>query len=686
MSQWPGRVAVGRRVGWLTALVLLCLIPTGCMSPTGRLTLTQAQLNRVAAELRPSLVRLRVVSTDYVDGREVKTQSVGSGVILSEDGYLITNHHVAGWGTRIFCTLWNLEEVEGELVGTDALTDIAVVKLKPERPMRFTPARLGNSSALRVGDPVLAMGSPMALSQSVTLGIVSNTEMILPRFMGPSARLRLDGEDVGSLVKWIGHDAPIFGGNSGGPLVNLRGEVVGINEIRLGLSGAIPIDLAAEVARQLIAEGRVRRSWLGLDVQPRFKRSEARRGVLVSGVLPDSPAERAGLRAGDLLVSLAGSPIDVRFDEQMPEFMRLACGLPIGQPVPCVVERDGRELALTIVPVERGEFLARPRELKLWGITARDLTPLSAREMKRPDTNGVVVTSVRAGGPAGEARPPLSEGDVLVAVNNEPVRCLAELIQRTEALTRNRTEPVPVLATFERRDKRFLTVVRLGIREFEDPGREVTKAWLPAEVQVLTRPLAQQMGRPDLRGFYVTRVYPRSTAARAGLQVGDVILAVDGEPLTATSAEHADELGALIRQYEVGSTVTLTLLRGTQTLKTQVELVASPRLPQEMKTYRNEAFEFTARDISFFDRAQEQWPEDQTGARVTEVRRGGWADLGMLLVDDLIVEVDGQPVADVDSLRRHLERAATARQSPVILKVLRGIHTRYLELEPKWDR
>jgi len=114
--------------------------------------------------------------------------------------------------------------------------------------------------------------------------------------------------------------------------------------------------------------------------------------------------------------------------------------------------------------------------------------------------------------------------------------------------------------------------------------------------------------------------------------------------------------------------------------------VASPRLPQEMKTYRNEAFEFTARDISFFDRAQEQWPEDQTGARVTEVRRGGWADLGMLLVDDLIVEVDGQPVADVDSLRRHLERAATARQSPVILKVLRGIHTRYLELEPKWDR
>lgn len=686
MSRWLVPRTAGCRLQGLVGILAVCLLPLGCASPSRQLTLTQAQLNRVAAQLRPSLVRLRVVSTDYVEGREVKTQSVGSGVIITEDGYLITNHHVAGWATRIFCTLWNLEEVEAELVGTDALTDIAVVKLKPERPMRFTPARLGDSSRLRVGDPVLAMGSPMALSQSVTLGIVSNTEMIMPRFMGPSARLRLDGEDVGSLVKWIGHDAPIFGGNSGGPLVNLQGEVVGINEIRLGLSGAIPINLAREIAQQLIAEGRVRRSWLGIDVQPRFKRSEADRGVLVAGVLPDSPAQRAGLQAGDRIVALAGQPVDVRFDEQMPEFMRLVCGLPVGRPVPCVVERAEQELTLSIVPMERGEFLARPRELKAWGITARDLTPLSAREMKRPDTNGVVVTSVRPGGPAGDARPPLNEGDVLVAVNHEPVRCLADLARLTEQLMQGRTEPTPVLTTFERGDKRFLTVVRLGITELEDPGREVTKAWLPVDVQVLTRPLAHQLGRPDLRGFYITRVYPRTTAARAGLQVGDVILAVDGEPLTASSAEHADELGALVRQYDVGSSVTLTLLRNGQTLKVPVELVASPRLPREMKTYRNPDFEFTARDLSFFDRAEEQWPEDQTGVRVTEVRRGGWADLGMLLVDDLIVEIDGRPVTDVDSLRRELERAAAARQSPVVFKVLRGIHTRYLELEPKWDR
>src|SRR5438045_7752017 len=138
---------------------------------------------------------------------------------------------------------------------------------------------------MRVGDSVLAMGSPMALSQSVTLGIVSNTEMMMPRFFGPSARFRLDGEDVGGLVRWIGHDAPIYGGNSGGPLVNLRGEIIGINEISYGLGGAIPGTLAKSVADKIMTDGKLQRSWLGIDVQPRFKHSKAEEGVLVCGVL-----------------------------------------------------------------------------------------------------------------------------------------------------------------------------------------------------------------------------------------------------------------------------------------------------------------------------------------------------------------------------------------------------------------
>ena len=222
------RLAAVRVMGGLAFLVLLCSATAFGQEVPASL---RASIDLAVANVKPAIVRIEVVSAHYHEGREFKYQSSGSGVIITKEGHVVTNHHVAGHATRLVCTLATKQEVEAEVVGKDPLTDLAVIKLMPEQPCEFPTAPFGDSSQVRVGEHVLAMGSPMALSQSVTLGIVSNTELVMPEWLGRWGMVRQDGEDVGSLVRWIGHDAPIYGGNSGGPLVSLRGEIIGINEI-----------------------------------------------------------------------------------------------------------------------------------------------------------------------------------------------------------------------------------------------------------------------------------------------------------------------------------------------------------------------------------------------------------------------------------------------------------------------
>jgi len=623
----------------------------------------RASIERAVQTVRPALVRIHVVETYYREGREMKFEASGSGAVITPEGHVITNHHVAGHAKQLKCTFADKEEIAAELVGTDPLTDIAVIQLKPKTPRQFAVAAFGDSSAVRVGDHVLAMGSPRALSQSVTLGIVSNTEMTLP--------------------EWVSRGGGL--GNSGGPLVNMGGEIIGINEIKMGLAGAIPGNLAKGVAEQLIATGKVRRAWLGVEVQPRLKHGEADRGVLVSGALKDSPADQAGLEAGDLLVSVAGTPVDVRFSVQLPDFNRLVSELPIGEPVEVLIERDGAERTLQVTPEERKRYEPKQYELKQWGLTVRDLSFMLAKELKRDNSDGVLVTSVRPGGPAGDAKPVIKGKDVIVAVGGEPVTGVRALKELTADLTEDAKEPVPALIGFERKTAKFVTVVKVGIKELQDPGLEVKKAWLPVETQVITRDIAELLGDKDLTGFRVVQVYAGSTAEKAGLQVGDLILAVDGEKMTASQPEHYEELPVYIRQYRVGATAELSVRRGGEALTIPVELVRAPKLDREMKKYRDDNFEFTVRDVTFFDKAAEQWKAEQHGVLVDQVKPGGWAALGHLGGLDLILEVDGEAVADVAAMETAMEKIAEARPNAVVFKVLRGIHTFFIELEPKWD-
>ena len=666
----------------LLCALMLCPLGAAFSSEAGPL----ADAIKIAVEqVNPALVRIHVVEASYRDGREMKSESSGSGVVITSKGHVITNHHVAGHAKQIKCVFADKSEYEAELVGTDPLTDIAVLLLKTDEDTVFSTVAWGDSSTMQMGDHVLAMGSPLALSQSVTLGIISNTEMTMPEWMSRFGGLTLDGEDVGALVRWLAHDAQIFGGNSGGPLVNLRGEIIGINEIRMGLGGAIPSNLARSVADELIETGNVRRAWVGLDVQPRLKSGDEETGALISGAIVNSPAAETDIRSGDILIAVGDTPIDIQFPVQLPEFNLLISELPIGEPVSFEIKRGKKRRTVKITPVEREPYEPRQFEQLQWGITVRDISFMMAQELKREDTNGVLVTSVRSGGPSGDARPAISRDDIIVAVNDTPVNNVRKFLDATEALLDGADSPVPVLTTIERKTDRMVTVVNVGLREPSAPGLEAQRAWLPVEYQVITRDIAELLGQPDLTGFRITHVYRDSTAAEAGLEVDDLILAVDDEPMTASSPEHHEELAAYIRQYPIGESADLRLWRDGAVRTQSVVLTQAPKLAREMARYEDEVFEFTVRDITFFDRAAERWEDTQQGVLVEQVKPGGWAALGRLSGGDLIIAIDDTPLKSVEDVRARMSAATEAKAASVVFKIKRGIRILFLELEPKWE-
>ncbi len=640
-------------------------------------------VDSAVASVYPALVRIHVVETGMADGREVKGETSGSGVIVSAAGHVVTNHHVAGRALRVWCTLSTREEVEARVLGTDPLADIAVLQLDPARAP-YPVARWGDSSKLRVGDRVLAMGSPRALSQSVTLGIVSNLEMTFPRFFWPNT-FKLDGEDTGSLVRWIGHDAQIYPGNSGGPLVSLAGEIVGINEISLGLAGAIPGNLAREVAEALARDGRVRRSWLGVTLQPLLEDGRGGAGALVSGVVEGSPAEKAGLRAGDVLLSYDGQPLQARYAEELPEINRVMLQTPPGATVALAWLRDGRRDEARAAAVERGAAEGQEAELPAWGLAARALTLLSAAELGRTADSGVLVQSVRAGGPAAEAKPALQPGDVILDLAGQPVRRLEDLQRLTAEALRGARGPVPTLVGFERRAQQFLTVVSLGDSDTRDRSAEAVKAWLAVTTQVLTPELARALGLGERTGVRVTRVTPGSSAEKAGLQVGDVLLKLDGDPIPASQPDDAELFATLVRQYRVDATVKLEGWRSGKPFAVEARLEPSPRAPRELPEYKDAEFEFTARDLTFQDRLDERLSGLGQGVLVTSVENGGWAALAQLAVGDVVLAVDGRPVGGLADLEGVMRRLAETRPKRVVLQVRRGVGTLFVELEPTWS-
>ena len=656
----------------LSIPLVLCLLaaPAAAQAPD------RAAIDRAIAAVYPSLVRISVVVVESRDGRELNLEASGSGTIISADGYVVTNHHVAGRARRIICTLDDKTEVAADLVGTDPLSDITVLKLRPPTPRTFPVAKFGDSSTVRRGDHVLAMGSPRALSQSVTLGVASNTEMTMPG----RASLDLDGEDVGSLVRWIGHDAAIYPGNSGGPLVNMAGEIIGVNEISLGLSGAIPGNLAKQVADAIIRDGRVRRSWSGLEVQPiigaRERSTAPVKGALVSWVASGSPAAAAGLRAGDVLLTVNGVSTDAQFAEQVPLINQILFALKVGEPAAFTATRSSREMTFRVTPIERPAALSVPRELRAWGIVASNLTAFEARGLGRSDTDGARVVSLRNGGPMEQARPALLRDDVIVDVEGKRIASVADL----EAVGSGSIGR-KLLVKFERGRERRITVVEpAGTRAADDPPAEARKAWIPVTVQVLTPPLAERLGLPGRTGVRVTQVYDGTVP----LQVGDLILAVDGQVVRASAPSDEEVFATAIRRAAIGATVSLTVIRDGKEIAIPVTLAAAPPLAREMKRYEDEDFGFRARDLADADRRDPRLDRETSGVLVDSVTNGSWASLGRLSAGDVILSIDGRDIVTVDALAARLQEIRTTRPASVVIFVRRGVKSLFLDLQPAW--
>ncbi|MGQ9656582.1 MAG: PDZ domain-containing protein [Fimbriimonadales bacterium] len=641
-------------------------------------------IERARERVFPALVNILVVNRYFEGGRAQYALGGGSGVIVSPDGLVLTNYHVASDAVRLFCTLSTGERLEAEALYHDALTDLSVLRLKlpPNAPPReFPHAPLGDSDALKTGDYVLAMGNPLLLASSVTLGIVSNPKRV---FLNPFNQ-EIEGAEFergdrsGMLTRWIQHDALILPGNSGGPLVNLQGEVVGINQLGgSGLGFAIPSRIARGVLEQVRRTGRVERGWLGFRAMPveKMRRTE---GVLVGSVIPGSPAEQAGLQPGDIVLQIDGQPVNARFSEEIPLVYLQIAELPIGKTVAVEYLRNGERKTVQMQVELMEPYYGEEDEFRTLGFTARDITRPMARASRLPEA-GVQITGIRPGYPLDTAEPKINNGDAIVKFGERPIRNLRDLHEAIEA--HKHQESIPIV--FQRRMETLITVIRNRPPSTPNPSVELPKAWLGVRTQVITQPVAQALGDPNLKGFRITEVLPYTEASKAGLQVGDLILALNDEALEAFRTQDARDLERRIERMAIGEEITLTIQRNKARQQVRVKLEPSPASAETARSVRQEELDFAVRDITALDRMRNLWREDQQGVLVTDVPNGSWGQLAGLRSGDLIMAVNGQPIQNTQEFQQVMQTVVQQQPPVVILCVLRDRETSFVFIEPDW--
>jgi serine protease Do len=418
----------------------------------------QEELYRARDQVLPALVHIQPVVKDYNTGELKKQEVVGSGVIFDDQGHVVTNYHVAGKAERIICTLSDRQQVTAQYVGGDPPTDIAVIKLNLEGYKgKLHVAKFGDSDSLQVGQYVMAMGSPLSLSRTVSAGVISTKD----RYFSEDVRLP-SGEQTGNYNLWIQTDAAINPGNSGGPLVDMNGEVIGINSratlFANNIGFAIPVNIVKEVTR----------SWIGIHCQAlqeleNYFGATGTNGVLIASIDPGSPAEASFLRAGDLILEMDGKPVSARFVEELPAFYKRIASRKPGSLINFKVKRGDQEYNVAVTTKSLGDLQGEDFECPDWGFTVKGITRQMRIENQLKDTIGVFVVGVKRAGVADAGG--LRSGDVIVSANREAVVTLPEFVKLYTDLVQQKTDRI--LFSVKRGGSSRLVLVKAEKKEAE---------------------------------------------------------------------------------------------------------------------------------------------------------------------------------------------------------------------------
>lgn len=391
----------------------------------------QQKILKAKQSVFPALVHIQPVKEYFSAGEKKKVQVTGSGVIISKDGLVVTNNHVAEKANFVKCMLSSKQEVEAEVIGLDPWTDLAVLKLNLEKAgIDSVPfAHFGNSDAVEVGQIAIALGSPLGLARSLSLGVISSVDRYF--------------NDVGEMISpfnlWIQTDAAINPGNSGGPLINIDGKIIGINARAVvfgeNLGFAIPVNIVKHVVNQIIENGEVERSNIGVDWQEIKEYSALLdnpdlTGVLVAGVEKDSPAELSGLQPGDLVTKINDNPVSAVHLEELPKIRLLIANLPVKSKIEFEVLRNNKVLEIDIKSDKQGKFRGNEFNCEEWGISVQEITPRIVKNFQLETDQGILVSGVKNGskGSKAEIRP----GEIMLKIDDEKIDDLEDFKEKYE--------------------------------------------------------------------------------------------------------------------------------------------------------------------------------------------------------------------------------------------------------------